>query len=121
MLSLQTNKKAGAPLAQGPGSVSQCFPENNCFVMFSSQLGRIWGPFSPGITQAAPGDLPPRTELEQTVHKAQQEAGVGVVGGKDDVPVLLQEVQDAQEAQALGEGLLGLGEAVQDDFIQAAV
>lgn len=55
------------------------------------------------------------------MHKAQQEAGVGVVGGKDDVPVLLQEVQDAQEAQALREGLLGLGEAVQDDFIQAAV
>lgn len=65
--------------------------------------------------------LPPLAELEQTVHEAQQEAGVGVVGGEDDVPVFLQEVQDAEQAQALGEGLLGLGEAVQDDFIQAAV
>lgn len=71
--------------------------------------------------EGPPGVLPPLAELEQTVHEAQQEAGAGVVGGEDDVPVLLQEVQDAEEAQALGEGLLGLGQAVQDDFIQTAV
>lgn len=68
-----------------------------------------------------PRVLPPLTELEQTVHEAQQEAGARVVGGKDDVPVLLQEVQDSEEAQTLGEGLLGLGQAVQDYFIQTAV
>lgn len=55
------------------------------------------------------------------MHEAQEEVDVGIVSGKDNVPVLLEEVQDPEEAKALRQGLLGLGEAVQDDFVQTAV
>lgn len=65
--------------------------------------------------------LPPGIQQQKTMHEAQEEADIGIVGGKDDVPVLLQEVQDGEEAKALRQGLLGLGEAMQDDFIQTAV
>lgn len=55
------------------------------------------------------------------MHETQEEADVGVVGGKHNVPVRLQKAQDAKQAQAFGQGLLGLGEAVKDDLVQTAV
>lgn len=51
------------------------------------------------------------------MHEAHEEAGVGIIGGEQDVPVLLQKAQGAEQAEALGEGLVGLGEAVKDGFI----
>lgn len=38
-------KRQVRPAVQGTGSIFQCFPERNCFVMFSSQLGRGGDPF----------------------------------------------------------------------------
>lgn len=55
------------------------------------------------------------------MHETQKKAGVGIVGGKDRVPVFLQKGQDAEKVQAFGEGLLGPGQAVQNDSIQTAV
>ena len=49
------------------------------------------------------------------MHETREEAGVGIIGGKQNVPVLLKEAQGAEEA--FGEGLVGLGEAVKDDFV----
>ena len=55
------------------------------------------------------------------MHETHEEAGIGIIGGKQNVPVLLKKAQGAEEAEAFGQGLVGLGEAVKDDFIQTAV
>lgn len=51
------------------------------------------------------------------MHEAHEEAGVGIIGGKHNVPVFLKKAKDAEEAEAFGEGLVGLGEAIKNNFI----
>lgn len=51
------------------------------------------------------------------MHETHEEAGVRIIGGKDNVPVFLKKSQDVEKAEAFGEGLLGLGEAIKNDFI----
>lgn len=51
------------------------------------------------------------------MHETQEEAGVGIIGGKDNVPVFLKKAQDVEKAEAFRKGLLRLGEAIQNDFI----
>lgn len=51
------------------------------------------------------------------MHEAQEEADIGIVGGQDDIPVLLHKAQDTEKAEAFRKRLLWLGEAMKNDSI----
>lgn len=51
------------------------------------------------------------------MHDTQEEICVGIISGKDDVPVFLEKYQDAEKVEAFIKGLLRLGKAIKYDFI----
>lgn len=82
---------------------------------FPLNLSFLHGP--PAGKETSGQLLPSLIEQQKAMHETQEEADVGIVGGKDNIPVLLQKAQDAEKAEAFREGLLGLGQAIKNDFI----